>query len=317
MALEQVCADEKGIERQGYRLPLTQSTATFDPKQRHSVLPATNWVIAGYTPLGSHRLPSNRRSELKELGFRLPGAAMPTVCKLVGPYSQRLPQTRPRRDPPPRRAGLSVRYARMSGPEWAELCELDEEQFEARFTRWQRVLGGADEDNMDPVSASIPHNLLVAHVFQGRNWDRDPELIVNGPAGPVLAARVLDSSDDGPPDDTPFPDRMIMFSVHDLVRDVTEMVILRVVLIEEEQGGNGDPLQPVLQVPGPPPPEVRAIQCSDEPGKTSVDRPSRLPVPLPNPTFIQAHPVRPLRGVPTQELGGDAVQDRGHYHEGS
>ncbi|CAE7189792.1 RE1, partial [Symbiodinium necroappetens] len=200
------------------------------------------------------------------------------------------------------RAGLSVRYARMSGPEWAELCELDEEQFEARISRWQRVLGGADEDpSMDSVSASIPHNLLVAHVFQGRNWNRDPELIVNGPAGPVLAARVLDYSDDGPPDETPFPDRMIMFSVHDLVRDVTEMVILRVVLIEEEQEGNGNPLQPVLQVPGPPPPEVRVIQCSDEAGKTSGDRPSRLPVPLPNPTFIQAHPARPLREVPPQE----------------
>ena len=285
--LEQVCTDEKGIERKGYRMPLTQVTSTFDPKQRHSVLPATNWVLAGYTPLGSHKLSPAKQNELKELGFKLPGAVMPTVCKLAGPYPHRLPESRPRRHPPPRRAGLSVRYARMSGPEWAELCQLDEEQFEARMTRWTRVLGGADEDpNMDPVSASIPHNLLVSHVFQGRNWHQDPELIVNGPAGPVLAARVLDYSDDGPPDETPFPDRMIMFSVHDLVRDVTEMVILRVVLVEEEQGGNGDPLM---------------LQCAEEPRTPGGNVPFRLPVPLPNPTFIQVHSARSLREVLPQE----------------
>ena len=168
--LEQMCADEKGIERKGYWMPLTQVTSTFDPKQRHSVLPATNWVLAGYTPLGSCKLPPAKQNELRELGFNVPGAVMPTVCKLVGPCPHRLPEARPRRHPPPRRAGLNVRYARMSGSEWAELRQLDEEQFEMRMARWSRVLGGADEDpNMDPVSASIPHNLLVSHVFQGRN----------------------------------------------------------------------------------------------------------------------------------------------------
>ena len=148
----------------------------------------------------------------------------------------------------------------MSGQEWAELCQLDEEQFEARFARWQRVLGGADEDsNLNPVSATIPHHLLIATVFQGRDWVRDPEVMANGPDGPVLAARVLDFSDDGPPDETQLPDRMLLFSVHDLVRDTFEMVILRVVLVEEEPGRQQDPTQPVLQVPGPPPPEVRAV----------------------------------------------------------
>ncbi|CAE7242289.1 GIP, partial [Symbiodinium microadriaticum] len=168
--LEQMCADEKGIERKGYWMPLTQVTSTFDPKQRHSVLP------------------------------------------------------------------------------------LDEEQFEMRMAR----------------SQLIP-------------WDQDPELIVNGPAGPVLAARVLDYSDDGPPDETPFPDRMIMFSVHDLVRDVTEMVILRVVLVEEEPRENGNPLMPVLEVPGPPPPEVRVVQCADEPRKKGG-----APVELVRASLVQA-----------------------------
>ena len=117
----------------------------------------------------------------------------------------------------------------------------------------------------------------------------------------MLAARVLDYSDDGPPDETPFPDRMIMFSVHDLVRDVTEMVILRVVLVEEEPRENGNPLMPVLEVPGPPPPEVRVVQCADEPRKKGGNVPSRLPVPLPNPTFIQVHSARSLREVQPQE----------------
>ena len=67
---EHACVDAKGKEHQGYRMPLTQVTTTFDPKLRHSVLPATNWVIAGYTPLGSHKLPLAKRSELEGLGFR-------------------------------------------------------------------------------------------------------------------------------------------------------------------------------------------------------------------------------------------------------
>ena len=301
---KQACVDAKGKEYQGCHLPLTQVTTTFDPKLRHSVLPATNWVIAGYTPLGSSKLPPARLRELEELGFRTPEPSLPTVCKLVGPCSNRLPDPRSRRHPPPppRRAGLSVRYARMSGQEWAELCELDEEQFEARISRWQRVLGGADEDpTLDPVSASIPHHLLIATVFQNRDWRRDPEVIANGSDGPVLAARVLDFSDDGPPDESPFPDRMLMFSVHDLVRDVFEMVILRVVLIEEEQGGQRDPMQPVLQMPGPPPPEVRAISTTASLPRRDEVRPDRLPVSLPNPTCIQVNPAMSRKEMSPQE----------------
>ena len=299
-----MCVDTKGEAHQGYYVPLTQVTTTFDPKQRHSVLPATNWAIAGYTPLGSARLPVVKQRVLKELGFEVPGLPLPTVRKVVGPYPYRLPDPRPRSRTPPRRAGLSVRYSRMSGSEWAELCELDEEQFEERISRWQRVLGSADEDpNMDPVSASIPHHLLIATVFQNRDWRRDPEVMANGPGGPVLAARVLDFSDDGPPDESPFPDRMLMFSVHDLIRDVFEMVILRVVLVEQDPGARVDPMQPVLQVPGPPPPEVRAVSSVQEPPSASQVCPSRLPVPLPNPTFIPVLPAKPhLQAHPQEEM---------------
>ncbi|OLQ14783.1 Copia protein [Symbiodinium microadriaticum] len=190
----------------------------------------------------------------------------------------------------------------MSGQEWAELCQLDEEEFEARFARWQRVLGGADEDpSLNPVSASIPHHLLIATVFQGRDWVRDPLVMANGPEGPVPAARVLDFSDDGSPDETQLPDRMLLFSVHDLVRDTFEMVILRVVLVEEEPGRQPDPTQPVLQVPGPPPPEVRAVSAVTQRTHPVEDRPRRLPVPLPNPTFIKVHPAKSLREASPQE----------------
>ncbi|CAE7947819.1 RE1 [Symbiodinium sp. KB8] len=186
--------------------------------------------------------------------------------------------------------------------EWAELCELDEEQFEARISRWQRVLGGADEDpDLDPVSASIPHHLLVATVFQNRDWRRDPDVFASGPVGPVHAARVLDFSDDGPPDESPFPDRMLMFSVHDLVRDAFEMVILRVVLTEEEPRGQGNPMQPVLQMPGPPPPEIRAVSTTVPMPCTGELRPDRLPFPLPNPTCIQVNPAKSLKEMTPQE----------------
>ena len=301
---EQACVDAKGKEHQGYRMPLTQATTTFDPKLRHSVLPATNWVIAGYTPLGSSKLPHAKLRELEELGFKSHEPTPPTVCKVVGPCPNRLPdpRSRPYPPPPPRRAGLSVRYARMSGQEWAELCELDEEQFEARISRWQRVLGGADEDpDLDPVSASIPHHLLVATVFQNRDWRRDPDVFASGPVGPVHAARVLDFSDDGPPDESPFPDRMLMFSVHDLVRDAFEMVILRVVLTEEEPRGQGNPMQPVLQMPGPPPPEIRAVSTTVPMPCTGELRPDRLPFPLPNPTCIQVNPAKSLKEMTPQE----------------
>ncbi|CAE7503519.1 GIP, partial [Symbiodinium necroappetens] len=128
------------------------------------------------------------------------------------------------------RTAMMVRYARMTGEEWAELCQLEEEEFERRMGRWQRVLGGQDEDpNMNALSASIPHHLFMQTVFRQRNWNRNPEVVVPGADGePRLLARVMDFADDGPTEESPFPDRMLMFSVHDVIRDVLEMVILRV-----------------------------------------------------------------------------------------
>ncbi|OLP97725.1 Copia protein [Symbiodinium microadriaticum] len=162
-----------------------------------------------------------------------------------------------------------------------------QEQFEARIERWQRVLGGADEDpSLHPASAVIPHALLVATVFQQRDWERDPGVFVEGPQGPVLAARVMDFSDDGPAEEGPFPDRMLMFSVHDVIRNIHEMVILRVVMVEEEPEGAGQAPQ-ILQPPGPPAPEVRTITTAEEQLHSEGSRPIRLPVPLPNPTSIK------------------------------
>ena len=288
----QVCLDSKGKEHQGLIVPLTHATMTFNPKQRHAVLPATNWVIAGYSPLGSKSLPDSKRKQLESLGFKIPlDHPLPSVCKLVGPCPDQLPRIRPRVQRPPRRAGLNVRYARMSTQEWAELCQLDEEQFEARISRWQRVLGGADEDpHLHPASAAIPHALLVATVFQNRNWEQSPGVYVEGPDGPVLAARVTDFADDGPAEEGPFPDRMLMFAVHDVIRDIQEMVILRVVLVEEETR-EADLVHPILQPPGPPPREIRVVTSTLESPDPARPRLEQLPVPLPNPTCI-----RPMSG---------------------
>ncbi|CAE7465544.1 GIP [Symbiodinium necroappetens] len=194
------------------------------------------------------------------------------------------------------RAAMMVRYARMTGDEWAELCQLEEEEFERRMGRWQRVLGGQDEDpNMNALSASIPHHLFMQTVFRQRNWNRNPEVIVPGAEGePRLLARVLDFADDGPTEESPFPDRMLMFSVHDVIRDVVEMVILRVEARrppQEEQ--RQEEIQPILQPPGPPPPEVRAVRT--EVGRCNFPTgPAKLPVHLPNPTFIKVVPVQPV-----------------------
>ncbi|CAE7403105.1 unnamed protein product [Symbiodinium microadriaticum] len=255
---EFVQEDGQGKGHQGYLLALTQATTVFDPKRRHAVLPATNWVIAGYTAFKQH--------QLIELGFRLPSLDnAPRVCKLVGPYSQRLPGVRPRPyPPPPGRADLSARYARMNGQDWADLCQLEEEEFERRITRWQRVLGGQDEDpNMNPLSASIPHHLLMNTVFRQRSWNQDPELHLPGNDGePLLIARVLDFADDGPTEESPFPDRMLMFSIHNVIRDEFEMVILRVEMAHQPQEERPqEEMPPVLQPPGPPPPEVRAVSA--------------------------------------------------------
>ncbi|CAE7673266.1 KIN12C, partial [Symbiodinium necroappetens] len=289
--------DGKRRTHKGYLLPLTQATTVFDPKCRHAVLPATNWVIAGYTPLGYQKLSAFKQHQLIELGLRLPSLDRPpAVCKLVGPCPTRLPGIRARPyPPPPGRAAMMVRYARMTGDEWAELCQLEEEEFERRMGRWQRVLGGQDEDpNMNALSASIPHHLFMQTVFRQRNWNRNPEVLVPGAEGePRLLARVLDFADDGPTEESPFPDRMLMFSVHDVIRDVVEMVILRVEARrppQEEQ--RQEEIGPILQPPGPPPPEVRAVKL--EVGRCNPPAgPSRLPVHLPNPAFIKVVPVQP------------------------
>ncbi|CAE7245904.1 GIP [Symbiodinium sp. CCMP2456] len=187
------------------------------------------------------------------------------------------------------RTGMSVRYARMTGQEWADLCELDEEDFERGFSRWQRVLGGHDEDPaVDPLSASIPHHLFMATVFQQRNWSRDPELYLPTADGLRLLAYVYEFSDDGYVDDSPFPDRMLMFSIRDMIRDVVEMVILRVELIHEPVPQE-EMQDPVLRAPGPGPPEVRAITGPTSRSGEVIpnDEVPRLPFPLPNPTFIK------------------------------
>ena len=298
---EVVQQDGKGRSHKGYLVPLTQATNVFDPKCRHAVLPATNWVIAGYTPLGYKKLTSFKQHQLIELGFRLPSLDRPpAVFKIVGPCPNRLPGFRARPyPPPPGRAAMFVRYARMTGEEWAELCQLEEEEFERRMDRWQRVLGGHDEDpNMNSLSASIPHHLFMQTVFRQRNWNRNPEVVVPGAEGePRLLARVVDFADDGPTEESPFPDRMLMFSVYDVIRDVLEMVILRVEARrppQEEQPQ--EELRPVLEPPGPPPPEVRAVRLRA--GALDDQRaPVRLPIPLPNPAFIKVVPKQPAPGI--------------------
>ena len=292
---ESVQKDAQGKSHKGYLFPLTQATTVFDPKCRHAVMPATNWVIAGYTPLGYKKLSAFKQHQLIELGFRLPSLdRTPAVCKLVGPCPTRLPGVRARPyPPPPGRAAMMVRYARMTGDEWAELCQLEEDEFERRIGRWQRVLGGQDEDpNMNALSASIPHHLFMQTVFRQRNWNRNPEVVVPETGGePRLLARVLDFADDGPTEESPFPDRMLMFSVHDVIRDVVEMVILRVEARrppQEEQ--RQEEMAPVLQPPGPPPPAVHAVRGMGPCSSGRVEGPERLPIPLPNPAFIKVVP---------------------------
>ncbi|CAE7756656.1 RE1 [Symbiodinium sp. CCMP2456] len=288
-----VWSDSQGREFQGRLVPIGHEVTAFNPKQRHALLPATNWVIAAYSPLGSTKLHDEKKGILRSLGFRLGSEIAPSVCKLVGPNPQRLPAVRARPPPPPPgRTGLHVRYARMNAQEWAELCELDEEAFEQGFARWQRVLGGHDEDlALDPLSASIPHHLLMATVFQQRNWSRNPELHLPTADGLRLLAYVFEFSDDGYVDDSPFPDRMLMFSIRDMIRDVLEMVVLRVELIHEPEPQE-EMHQPVLQVPGPALPEVRAVQGYQHAKvQDRLDREvPRLPFPLPNPTFIKDVP---------------------------
>ncbi|CAE7272868.1 GIP, partial [Symbiodinium sp. CCMP2456] len=149
---------------------------------------------------------------------------------------------------------------------------LLQEAFERGFSRWQRVL-------------------------EGRM--RDPELYLPTADGRRLLAYVFEFSDDGYADDSPLPDRMLMFSVRDTIRDVVEMVILRVELIHEP-APQEEVQEPVLEVPGPNPPEVMAVAVAHEgSGNVTQDlEASRLPIPLPNPTHLKEAPeqVHPCLG---------------------
>ena len=132
---------------------------------------------------------------------------------------------------------------------------------------------------MNPLSAAIPQQLLVATVFEQRDWDQNPVLSIDqGGSVGTPVARLFQFSDDGYVDDLPFPDRVLMFSIHDYARDVFEMIMLRVEMIEVEE-------EPPLQLAGPPPPEIRAVRAM--PGEQQASEVPRLAIPLPNPTFIR------------------------------
>ena len=150
---------------------------------------------------------------------------------------------------------------------------------------------------MNSLSASIPHHLFMQTVFRQRNWNRNPEVVVPGTGGePRLLARVMDFADDGPTEESPFPDRMLMFSVHDVIRDVLEMVILRVEARRPQQEPQAqEEMGPVLQPPGPAPPEVRAVKKANPEAARFSDAPVKLPIPLPNPAYIKVAPVQPAR----------------------
>ena len=285
--------DLRGRELYGSLLPVGQSVVVFDPKRHHALSASTNWVLAGYSPLGSYGFQGSSAATLQTLGFRFPSPeSFPQVRKLVGPNPQMLQPARRMQPqvPRPGRAGMIVRFARMSEAEWAELCQLDEDQFEQRFERWQRVLGGADEDpEMNALSAGIPQGLLIATVMEQRDWEHEPILSVPRDDGmSIPVARVFQFSDDGYVDDMPFPDRMLLFSIHDYPRDVFEMVILRVELIEVPEEVAPLPIQDTIEAPlrppGPDPPGIRAIQVHPNSGGASS---VRLPIPLPNPTCLK------------------------------
>ena len=126
---------------------------------------------------------------------------------------------------------------------------------------------------------------LISAAFGGRKSRKSK--------GPRLLARVMDFADDGPTEESPFPDRMLMFSVHDVIRDVLEMVILRVEARRPPQEERQHEEMPAVLPPGPPPPEVRAVKYVGSDSSKDAGRPARLPVRLPNPTFIRVAPTQP------------------------
>ena len=89
----------------------------------------------------------------------------PRACKVVGPNPQRMPMPshRQRQHRPIQTRHLNVRFARIPPEEWRQLCELDEDQFEAGMERWTQVLSGATEGDLNHLSAVIPRGLLVGN----------------------------------------------------------------------------------------------------------------------------------------------------------
>ena len=79
--------NKKGVRvaMDGYHLG--GQAVAFDPKQHHALSRPTDWVIAGYSPLGTRKLEPEHVAELDALGFKLAPAQedLPRVCKLVGP----------------------------------------------------------------------------------------------------------------------------------------------------------------------------------------------------------------------------------------
>ena len=187
---------------------------------------------------------------------------------------------------------MNVRFARIPPEEWRVLCELDEAQFEQGIERWTRVLSGADEPGMNQLSASIPRGLMIGTLRDGRQWTQDPVLEYRLPTGVLVpVARVLQYTDDESMylDDSPFPDRMMMFDILDIQRDIREVVVIRVV-IDETQGVDGPEEVRALQVPGPEPPEIMAVQavdayqgCTSSAGVGVSSAPRHLPVPFAQP----------------------------------
>ena len=300
----------KGEPQVGRAFQLGRKVVAFDPKALHSLSPSSNWVVVGYTPLGTHKLKEEDKSSLHGLGFSLPLPTKPrdpSVNKVVGPNPQRMPDPsqvvgppgppnppRPRRRPA-RRVILNARYARIPPEEWRLLCQMEEDQFEAGMDRWTRVLEeGRDEDGMDFLSASIPRGLLIGTLRDGRDWRQDPVLeyrLANGRLIPT--ATVLHFTDDDSMylDDSPFPDRLMVFNVWDEGRGINEVIVIRVVLgegiVREEEHNRARP----LSIPGPPPPEIRAVEVPNHRRVQSALRaPERLPVPLPNPTTLTVRP---------------------------
>ena len=290
---EKSLCDAQGGSEEGVAYQAGAKILSFDPKHRHALGPATNWVVAGYSPLGTRRLPAEALERLKDLGFDPPLDAThttPRVCKVVGPNPQRMPMPTHRQRPhrPIQTRHLNVRFARIPPEEWRQLCELDEDQFEAGMERWTQVLSGETEGDLSHLSAAIPRGLMVGTLRDGRRWNEDPVLEYRMPTGELVpVAQVFQYTDDDSMylDDSPFPDRLMMFDILDIQRDVREVIVIRV-MVQELRNNLTPVMDRVLREPGPEAPEVMAVQATGPPARAR-DAPRQLPIPLPNPTALK------------------------------